>query len=892
MNSKNLLAALAGVVLLFVFVISMAGAGTGDNRSPRKRQPSPLGFSLPRPVLVLTPGSLTQSGGIASRGSAGSLAGEACVFFTDFEGNNSGWVTTGFWHEVDQPEAIPVLSDHELDDPPNDINPDLVTLPNLDPNGDAFLLKAFSGSKIFWYGVDSNGTFIDSTFNPAIQSSKNGGGSSAKNSGDLISPIIDLAGVTQASLSFKTFWQIEGVDVNVFDLMEVAVSTDNGESFSAIGLINPIDDVNTPSAISYSSGGQNKAPIWVEPLFDLSEYAGQQIRLRFRFDTIDALYNGFQGWGIDDICVSSSGIPAPVLESVVPGCVLLSSIDSTLVRLLGGNFVNGATVTVGDQQVSSVGFVSHNELQINLPTDLGRGTYSVSVTNPDTQSSTLSNAVTVAETCGTLNLTKDDGLSADQSVLPGDQITYEICFDNLANQLKASQVVLTDPVPEGTMFVSATGTHTITGAVVKWPIGTLAAGAGEVCYEMVVTVESDVSTESQIKNTATISGIVGGSTVTTSRSVATKVAHRVTHQFEADPSKDGKVDVLDYHLFSVPILETKSQNIISPSDAGNVKRLYQFDSQEDLDAGTWSYLEYPEVDPFYAGRGYWLVTSKDISAEVSGSPILPYPGNVFVVKVWPGDNVVGYPFPTEEAWANVRVRGEGDTQDFPVASSGNVWVEQVCSGYDAGYFSLDASNPQNPTLEPWTAYWMYNYSDEAAELLFPVPGSGAAVSNARPTSAPGTDSASRPVRRSGLSFVLTDKQTGYKDRTLFLGLDRQAARGPDRFDSHAPPRMSREVPSIFVNHNKWKKRPGRYAFDVRPSGSYPVTFPVTLRVPSRKGPATYHLRWKGQASILSPLRMRLVDDEKGRTVNMRKRNDYTVTVPGGRTSYKITIRIF
>ena len=46
------------------------------------------------------------------------------------------------------------------------------------------------------------------------------------------------------------------------------------------------------------------AAIWSPSIFDISSYGGQKtVYLRFDFDTIDPLYNGFKGWHVDDLTI-------------------------------------------------------------------------------------------------------------------------------------------------------------------------------------------------------------------------------------------------------------------------------------------------------------------------------------------------------------------------------------------------------------------------------------------------------------------------------------------------------------------------------------------------------------------------------------------------------------
>jgi hypothetical protein len=53
------------------------------------------------------------------------------------------------------------------------------------------------------------------------------------------------------------------------------------------------------------------ATTWLNsPAFDLSEYSGHVIRIRFMLATLDSALNAFDGWGIDEFSITSTGIPS------------------------------------------------------------------------------------------------------------------------------------------------------------------------------------------------------------------------------------------------------------------------------------------------------------------------------------------------------------------------------------------------------------------------------------------------------------------------------------------------------------------------------------------------------------------------------------------------------
>ena len=244
------------------------------------------------------------------------------IFFDDMESGVNGWtvVTDGgtvLWHQVTNPEIMSVLGPVDggcLAPPfpppewPNDINPDLVYMRDIDKNGVAWLPSAYSGSTAWWFGADSNGTYIDDPFNAACASGcRDGGDGCAAHQGMLVSPWIDLSTVKNAAFSYYTWWEVEGERAQLgYDAMWAMVSTD-GVNFEAVDYINdeaPPAWIWIPS-VPWSSWGANMPGIWVKRTADLTRFVGQPIQIAFFFDTVDVGNNGFRGWFIDDVRVVS-----------------------------------------------------------------------------------------------------------------------------------------------------------------------------------------------------------------------------------------------------------------------------------------------------------------------------------------------------------------------------------------------------------------------------------------------------------------------------------------------------------------------------------------------------------------------------------------------------------
>lgn len=305
-------------------------------------------------------------------------------FNENFDSGLGSWTTTSMWNIPPNPTTINVLNP--------DIHPTLVILP--EPPGSAFLPMPVSGNGVAWFGEASTGTFLGSNFNSVFQGPLNGGTSDTTQYGDLISPAIDMTMVSHATLSFASAWEIEGVDVDAYDLMQVYISID-GVNWDFVGQLNPLNDVDGESWKPYSSGGLAQPMVWVNHLFDLTPYVGNTVYLDFYFDTGDELYNGFRGWFIDNVSVTGSALPAPNITSIIPS----TSAAGEIVDIFGQNFASGATIKVGTYTINSdsSSVFSSTQAEIFVPF-LSPGQYDVTLTNPDGQFDVAVNALTITST--------------------------------------------------------------------------------------------------------------------------------------------------------------------------------------------------------------------------------------------------------------------------------------------------------------------------------------------------------------------------------------------------------------------------------------------------------------------------------------------------------------
>ena len=263
----------------------------GDPVSSFMLEVSAAGFSTVtrEGVVVLTGKERTESFILTPE-----VLVKTSVYFDDFESGTGSWIATGFWNQVD-------TKNNTI---PNTLVDGGYTLLAPDETGpQAQLPEAFSGDFSWWYGQVQTGSYIGTQIDS--DSLLSGGTSEIKNSGQLVSPTITLTSGTVPVLRFRTWWEIESFNPseNGYDIMDVQVSIDSGNTYTTIKRINPSIDPNDSDRKHkpLSSGGFNRKPVWVLEEIDLSDFVGNDVTVRFNFQTNDANHNGFRGWILDDV---------------------------------------------------------------------------------------------------------------------------------------------------------------------------------------------------------------------------------------------------------------------------------------------------------------------------------------------------------------------------------------------------------------------------------------------------------------------------------------------------------------------------------------------------------------------------------------------------------------
>ncbi|MGJ3253431.1 MAG: SdrD B-like domain-containing protein [Elainellaceae cyanobacterium] len=125
-----------------------------------------------------------------------------------------------------------------------------------------------------------------------------------RTAGQITSPVIDLAPLSAAELSFNYFLNVEPSAES--DRAQVLIAQ-NGGAFQ------PVLEKGNGLSISATS-----AAAWRSATVDLTPYVGSTIQIQFDFDTVDHLLNSLEGWYVDDVVVEGVGSTAYTV-AIAPG---------------------------------------------------------------------------------------------------------------------------------------------------------------------------------------------------------------------------------------------------------------------------------------------------------------------------------------------------------------------------------------------------------------------------------------------------------------------------------------------------------------------------------------------------------------------------------------------
>ncbi|MDP9329030.1 MAG: DUF11 domain-containing protein [Actinomycetota bacterium] len=213
---------------------------------------------------------------------------------------------------------------------------------------------------------------------------------------------------------------------------------------------------------------------------------------------------------------------------------------TSFVSASGGGTLSAGTVTWAIGALASGGSTSRTLTVTVNPSRTAALSNTATVSGDQSDPTPANNSATEATTVNTsadLSITKSD---SPDPVIAGNNLTYTIDITNNGPS-DATGVSISDAIPAGTTFVSASGGGTLAAGTVSWAIGGLASGAST-SRTLTVTVNSSRTTD--LSNTATVSATTsdptpGNNSATETTTVNTSADVSITKSDSPDPVSAG-----------------------------------------------------------------------------------------------------------------------------------------------------------------------------------------------------------------------------------------------------------------------------------------------------------------------------------------------------------------
>ena len=238
---------------------------------------------------------------------------------------------------------------------------------------------------------------------------------------------------------------------------------------------------------------------------------------------------------------------------------------------------------------------------------------------------------------------------------------------------------------------------------------------------------------------------------------------------------------------------------------------------------------------FSHGRAFWILHRGPVSISTS-VPTMPLDSvRSALIPLHPGWNLITNPFLSDVQWSSVK--------------SANA------PGIIADVWAYNGSFARSSNFMPYAGY-LFDNTDNRAALRIPFARTAAKVSA-------GGDPALWRIDI-GLS------SGNLNDRAASIGLSPMAQRERDPLDFRMP-RGVGEQPHVFFDRPGWDSSGSVFATDIRPAIGSLETWPMKVRAVVQE-PA--QLSFSGVADVPSDYTVVLIDDERGRSVDLRTDSVY------------------
>jgi uncharacterized repeat protein (TIGR01451 family) len=181
----------------------------------------------------------------------------------------------------------------------------------------------------------------------------------------------------------------------------------------------------------------------------------------------------------------------------------------------------------------------HAAINDTLPVAVGPAQFiTATATDPGGNTSEFSQDIATPVPTTDLSITAND---SPDPVTAGTNLTYTLTV-HTAGPSDAQAVVVSDPLPAGTSFVSASNGGSLNAGTVSWNLGTIPAGAANTTLTLIVHVGAAQTTG--LSNTSTVSSTTpdpntGNNTATATTTIARSTDLSITANDSPDPVTAG-----------------------------------------------------------------------------------------------------------------------------------------------------------------------------------------------------------------------------------------------------------------------------------------------------------------------------------------------------------------
>jgi hypothetical protein len=336
----------------------------------------------------------------------------------------------------------------------------------------------------------------------------------------------------------------------------------------------------------------------------------------------------------------------------------------------------------------------------------------------------------------------------------------------------------------------------------------------------------------------------GGDQVFITYSSTLTLSHKIQFPNRTDPSD---YESTDYRIVGLPGASNIPVTELLPGSPKTDWQVYWDNGKSD------NYLIEYNGDPtfnFTEGRAFWIIHKGDldINRTVSSAPI---DSNGYInIEIHPGWNLLTNPLLFSIPWTTIKSLNN---------DSEPLW-----------FFSKNYSYSSN--FDPYSGYYWFNDSDDSLLKIPFNPISSASIS-------------SNYYEFASLIINITLSSCDIVDKTTSLGISNKASMALDNLDFRKP-RTIVTIPTIIFHRPEWDPNYSNFATDIRPEFEEIESWDFEVRGVHQQNS---QLDFKGIEQIPEQMEIYLVDEGRGKSINLREQPSYDFMGIGNIMKFQIVV---